>query len=767
MKPIINWHVDMFKVISWYFPLTDVIPNTIMNATGGGVNASQTVSLNRACQDLILKSACLPEVRENVLVPILDYLANDANPKLTLKNDPIKVLWHLFRQGAFMCELLNQVQPGIIQSVSFPISPMGASNFTDTASRQNVAAFVKASRDMFFMTDDQLFNPGDLYKEDFITFSKALNLCVTFLNNKIRVSSRNSYVISDQNFDEEILYLFDINGFGKLKEEDEKKEDEQEKSEVPVKASKREKILEEMIASERVYVEDLTRLHRYKELIKFERLLPQKTIDLIFSNLKELLNFQRRFMIEMESQMQKDRPDLATLFTTHEADFALYEEFCLNQNEALATIADNKVILDSRADLLENIGDVSGYLIKPIQRVPRYSLFLRDLAKEARKRGDEEEVKNSEAAAESAKRIANRINERQRAAENEKASAMFFSIVKLASPQKMGKLILHERYMKVKLDGVNKVYQIFLFQRKLVMCTVKNETIGPFWLKNSVSINSIKDVMDMPSNDIHSPFEAKITCNVSEKDVAFSLLFNTQQSQRMWINSIRSLADLPPLVYDEKTVDEGVAVPEVMDVRHELDTVIETGISESPNNTRIRVLFREEYFSFMVTGKDISLVDLSEMVRAEIEKAYRLEFQNTSDIPANDRIRLRFKDSDGVIVRLSNDQVISKLLKDNSEGLIDLILYENEPVRVRFTYRECMYSFLVDDLSSIEELKMYIYETIVEDYKMINANVEAVPKGDNMRLHFKEKDWEWSLILYDNDLEVALKESNRRIDLKL
>jgi hypothetical protein len=742
-----------------------------MNAAkGGGVNASQTVSLNRTCQNLILKSACLPEVRENVLVPILDYLANDANPKLTLKNDPIKVLWLLLRQGAFMCELLNQVQPGIIQSVSLPISPMGANNFTDANSRQNVAAFVKASRNMFFMTDDQLFNPGDLYKEDFITFSKALSLCETYMNNKIRVSSRNSYVLSDQNFDNDILYLFDVKGLGlgKVKEEDEENEEDKKSEGVPVK-SKREKILEEMIASERVYVEDLTRLHRYKELIKFERLLSQKTIDLIFSNLKDLLNFQRKFMIEMEDQMQKEKPDLASLFTAHEADFSLYEEFCLNQSEALVTLADNKAILDSKADSLENIGDVSGYLIKPIQRVPRYSLFLRDLAKDARKRGNEEEAKNAEIAAESAKRIANRINERQRAAENEKASALFFSIVKLASPEKMGKLILHDYSMRMKLDGVNKVYQVFLFQRKMVMCALKNEAIGPFWLKNRISIDSIKEVQEVPSNDIQNPFEAEITCTISGKNVVFSLIFNTQQTKRMWINAIRNLAELPPLVYEEgKTIDELPVIPEVE--KADVSEMVKepTGELICVVNTRIRVLFREEYFSFIIEGSgDISLVNLCEMVRSEIYKAYSLEFQNTSDLPSIGRVRLRFKDSDGVLVRLSNDQVISSILKDKSGGVIDLILYESEPVRVRFTYRECMYSFLVDDISSVEELKMYIYETIAEDYKMIKANVEAIPKGDDMRIYFKEKDGEWTLILYDNDLEVALKETNRKIDLKL
>ena len=98
------------------------------------------------------------------------------------------------------------------------------------------------------------------------------------------------------------------------------------------------------------------------------------------------------------------------------------------------------------------------------------------------------------------------------------------------------------------------------------------------------------------------------------------------------------------------------------------------------------------------------------------------------------------------------------LLKDSGSKCLDLVVFEGEIIRVRVHYRDCLYSFTIDDLSALEELKIYIYETIAEDYRIINANVDAIPRGDTMRLFFKENDDQWSLLLYDNDLEVALRE---------
>ena len=731
-----------------------------MNATGGGVNASQTVSLNKKCQDLILKSACLPSVRENVLIPILEYLANDAVPKLTLKDEPIKVMWHLFRQGSFMCELLNQVQPGVIQSVSLPIAPMGPTNFTDTNSRQNVAAFIKSSRDMFFMTDDELFNPGDMYKEDFNAFTKAMGLCETYLNNKIRVSSRNSYSVASMTFDPEIAHLFNIRDRVESNAISSVSNSSASASASDTSKPKRTHILEEMIASERVYVDDLARLNKYKEMIKFERLLSLRTIDSIFANLKDLLNFQRKFMIQMENEIQKEKPDFGVLFTLHEADFKLYEDFCLNHSLALEVLKESKSILERRPDLFEGGGNIEGYLIKPIQRVTRYSLFMRDLNKEAVKSSDEVEIKSTEIALESVKRIAFRINERQRTAENERTSEWFFSHFhpKVLSPEKTGKLILHDKSLKLKLYDELKVYQVFLFQRKLIMCAEK-DGFGAFWLKNKVNTNTITEVRDMETKgEVDAPYEVEVTTLVAEKNVSFSMLFRTQQMQRMWINTMRGLAELPLIEFRD-------IEPKEAEVKQATAPIVNAVVAEAPvNKTHLRINFRDDYFSIIVKGK-LSLLDLYEAITDEIVKAYRQEFKKLNDFPSIDRMRLRYKDEDGIVVRLTSDEVLEELLMNRKA--LDLNVYEGDPVRVRFTYRDCLYSFQVDDLSAIEELRIYVYETILEDYRMINANIESIPKGDAMRMFVREPDGEWSLMLYDNDLEVAMKLSDRKLEIKL
>lgn len=762
-----NGHVDSFQFKSWLGVKMVMKQKMSTQATGGGVNASQTTSLNKKCQDLILKSSELPTIRDGVLVPILDYCMNDSSQRLSLKNDSIKIMWHLFRQGALMCELLNQVQPGVIQVVTLPIPPIGPTNFSDTNSRQNVAAFIKASRDMFFLTDDQLFSPGDMYKEDFNAFSKALGLCEMYLNNKLRVSSRNSVAITNQSLTPEIMSLFDISKDAEpLKEREDA--DEKRMSD-PVRMSKRERILEEMIASERVYVDDLARLNKFKEIMKFERLLSQKSLDAIFSNLKDLLNFQRKFMIEMESVVQSSTPDFGNLFISHEANFSLYEIFCLNHALALSTLRENRAVIDSHPQLMESIGGgIDGYLIKPIQRVTRYSLFLRDLHKDALKRGDEAEAKSVEIAAESVKRVTNRINERQRAAENELASIEFFEHFhpKIMSPDKTGKLVLHDSAVRLRLDGELKVYQVYLFQRKLIMCAEK-EMIGPFWLKNRISIPSIKQVQDCQSGEPEVPYEAKVVCSISDKEVSFSLMFRTRQAQRMWIDSLRSLAELPAMEYPADEVAE--KVESVADAVKVAVPVTVTDEVPQVKERRIRVQFRNEYYSFVLSeSKSTTIGEFCELVHSEILRAHQLDFESIHDLPDVGRIRLRFKSPEGVVERLSNDQVLRWLLRESTTAEpLDFLVHEGYALRVRFTYRDCMYSFKVDQITALEELKIYIYETIAEDYRMINANLDAIPKGDAMRIFFKEPDSQWSLMLYDNDLEVALELSDRNIELKL
>jgi cell division control protein 24 len=74
-------------------------------------------------------------------------------------------------------------------------------------------------------------------------------------------------------------------------------------------ADNRSKLLNEMLQTEKKYIDDLTHLavclltQAYQEQLVTSNLLSRDTIFRVFANLSELLAFQRKFVIAMEGTM--------------------------------------------------------------------------------------------------------------------------------------------------------------------------------------------------------------------------------------------------------------------------------------------------------------------------------------------------------------------------------------------------------------------------------------------------------------------------------
>lgn len=731
----------------------------ITASTGGRVDAKSTVSFSKKCQELIVKAAVLPKVRDQILVPILAYFADEAEPRLTLNSDPVKVTWEIMRQGSFMCELLNQVQPGVINEVNFPVEPIAAQHFKDINSRQNVAAFIRACKDMFFMTDEEIFNAGDLYKEDFNAFSKAVSLCEFYLNNKLRVSKRSSSMLDEAEFDEGIADLFKIDPMEVIEEE--------QSEEAQKKTKKREMLIEELIASERVYVEDLSKFYKYSEMIRFERLVTQKTAEAIFSNLKQLLNFQRKFLVQLESEVAKKMAmDLGKLFKEFEREFQVYETFCVNHKTSLNTLTEVMPILKKRQDLMDTIGnDVAGYLIKPVQRITRYNLFLRDLVKESNKQGFND-IESLEVASNVVKGIATRINERQREEENLVHAEEFYKHFPAGkiTAEKTGRLILYDPAMKMKLGENLKTYRMYLFEKHIAMCS-EREVLGPFWVKNQLSTNTVKNVEMKSSGIATEPFEVQVTCQDQEKQVQWSLLLRTDQQAHMWSSNLRSAAGLP---------EDKIEAAEVKKIEEEIPVVpIEAAAAEvteeqkpAPASQHYSWIFefKGEYYQIL-TDSAPTLDELKTIMRYQIELEYSFDGKNVNSIPPLNAFSLQYRLND-VFVHLQDDSILGSLVTNNS-GPYYLKVNSPREIRVRAMFREVLYTFTTDTLDTLDELKLYIYETVAEDYRTLEANMDAIPATDKMRIFFKEPDGLWSLMIYDNDLEKALELGNYCIDVKL
>lgn len=735
--------------------LTEMSTFEVTASTGGGVNIKNTVSLAKECQELIITAAGLVKIRDQVLLPIMHYLAYEADKKVTLSSDPIMLTWEIMRQGSFMCELLNQVQPGVITDVYLPVPPITSGHFRDINSRQNISAFVKACRDMFFMKDDELFNAGDLYKEDFITFTKALKLCQFYLSNKLRVSHRNSITLKQEDLLEEDAKLFQLH--------DNKPEGEECSENLMKKSKKRDMLIQELVASERVYVDDLAKLNQFSEAVKSSHAISQKAFNAIFANLKALLNFQRKFQIQLENEVaRKNDMDLGRLFQDNQTGFQVYEPFCINHKNSIKTLQEQMFNFQKQPDLYENMGDLSAYLIKPIQRITKYHLFFRDLLKESKKHGYDD-VSKLQTAIKVIKDIASSINERQREVENAAAAEYFYNHFPpgKVTAEKTGKLHLFAPSVTVKLGENMKSYRLYVFEKRVVMCS-ERERIGPFWIKNQLATSTIQSVSLRDSGLDIDPFEVEVCCKDEEKIASWSILLKNEQQANLWYNNLRIVAGLPVMALKE--TEEEIA--EIISVQEEVSNKPvkpESAMTGSKEYIWI-IEFMEEYY--MVTTDYLpTLSELKTAIRTQIELEYSFNCKQTNLIHPYQNASIQFKMGNSYI-HLQDDKGVAFAAK-NHEDPIYLRLYRPKPIRVRITFRDVLYAIAVEEIETLAELKSYIYETIKDDYQQINANIEAIPVPKSMRLYLREHDDKWSLLLYDNDLESALENNKNQIDLRL
>lgn len=184
---------------------------------------------------------------------------------------------------------------------------------------------------------------------------------------------------------------------------------------------------------------------------------------------------------------------------------------------------------------------------------------------------------------------------------------------------------------------------------------------------------------------------------------------------------------------------------------------------EALKRTSAEIKFRNQYFSITFTGL-IGLHELKIIISDEIKRFHMQEIRTLKDFPSIDRMRLRFKDFDGIICHLTCDEGLEDLMDDQS--VLELIVFEDDPVSVKFTYCDCVYEFQVFNLNSIDELRIHIYDTIIEDYRKIGAKTGDLANDHAMRMFVKDINGRWIVLVHDYDLEVAIKATNSNIEVK-
>ncbi|XP_036395206.1 pleckstrin homology domain-containing family G member 4B isoform X1 [Megalops cyprinoides] len=151
-------------------------------------------------------------------------------------------------------------------------------------------------------------------------------------------------------------------------------------------SSKVKHIMEEMIATEREYVRSLGYIieNYFPEMERLD--LPQDLRgkrSIIFGNVEKLYDFHSHYFLkELESSAHSPL-SISSCFLRHEDQFGMYALYSKNkpQSDALLASHGNGFFKNKQVELGDKM-DLASYLLKPIQRMSKYALLLKDLIKE-------------------------------------------------------------------------------------------------------------------------------------------------------------------------------------------------------------------------------------------------------------------------------------------------------------------------------------------------------------------------------------------------
>ncbi|KAJ3203174.1 hypothetical protein HK099_001593, partial [Clydaea vesicula] len=333
----------------------------------------------------------------------------------------------------------------------------------------------------------------------------------------------------------------------------------------------RSKVIKELLITERKYVADLEDLQAYSVEVLNNNLLNKNQFYQLFVNLPELLDFQRRFLLSLEAilALPMEEQKIGSLFVQQEPAFTVYEPFCANYKHASKLILSETNKLSKLSNLIEPSYGLPSYLIKPIQRICKYPLLLRELIKysDATTYPFIEDLKAGE---EAIKRVTQNVNEQKRLEENQDMKlALSEQIIDLKnlSFDDFGDLLLHDKF-PMSNNNIERDYQLFLFERIMLCCREVQkkkkkkgkEELPQYSLKGNIFIHTIGGVVDTSKPDLQQ-FGLQVFWKDGNDMETFALNCRNVEQVSMWMGRLEKLIESERT--RQRNVNEGLLNPAV------------------------------------------------------------------------------------------------------------------------------------------------------------------------------------------------------------
>ncbi|XP_066867155.1 rho guanine nucleotide exchange factor TIAM2 isoform X8 [Kogia breviceps] len=265
------------------------------------------------------------------------------------------------------------------------------------------------------------------------------------------------------------------------------------------------KVIQELMDTEKSYVKDLSCLFDlYLEPLQSETFLTQDEMESLFGSLPEMLEFQKVFLetledgisassdfniLETPSQFRKLLFSLGGSFLYYADHFKLYSGFCANHIkvqkvlERAKTDKAFKAFLDARNPTKQHSSTLESYLIKPVQRVLKYPLLLKELV--SLTDHESEEHYHLTEALKAMEKVASHINEMQKIYED--YGTVFDQLVAEQSGTEeevtelsMGELLMHSTvswlnpFLSLGKARKDLELTVFVFKRAVILVYKEN-----------------------------------------------------------------------------------------------------------------------------------------------------------------------------------------------------------------------------------------------------------------------------------------------------
>ncbi|KAF7558442.1 hypothetical protein G7046_g5716 [Stylonectria norvegica] len=496
---------------------------TMVPQNGGPVLATSNIINQKADASRSLYQICITLKQRLAQVPGFQPYLDELDP-----NDPVDGLWSLLKAGYPLLAIYNSLQP---------VEELTLNNSTTSEAKKPKLAvfrFVQACLQELQIPAGECFVITDLMGDDTSGFVKVTQV----LNYVLDLADRRGLLMQLQPGPE-----------GELTG--------------PVAGSQmsyRDHILKELVDTERKYVQDLENLHDLKKILEEKGAIPGDTVHQIFLNINAILDFQRRFLIKVETvnSYSADDQRWGTPFVMYEDAFAIYEPFIANQRKA-AQIANQvfEKIKASEHPVATDFNTLDGFLLKPMQRLVKYPLLLKDLNK---KTEDEETKEDLVAGYEAAERVLHKANDAvNRDLLDEALDELIVRVDdwKNHKVDQFGKLLLHGVHGVITgKTEQEKDYEIYLFEYILLCCKElsptkskekkdKTRSQGPkprnkhakLQLKGRIFMTNVTDILSLSKPGSHS---VQIYWKGEPAIENFTIKFVNEEMMKKWRDTLEN-----------------------------------------------------------------------------------------------------------------------------------------------------------------------------------------------------------------------------------